>query len=110
LPSAACGRLSTKTLFATEDRATAEWRRFALLWRSQLDPTGWDGLVNALTVTRSRATPELEIHHGMAVNLTKPLEDFRTLDWLALQSQTDEAYSKLRLKKYSPTAALYDVT
>jgi hypothetical protein len=90
---AACGPLSTEALLTTEDQAVGEWRRFALLWRSQLDPAGWDGLVNAFTVTRNRAAPQLEIHPSMAINVTKPLESFRTLDWLTLQSQANKATS-----------------
>ena len=84
------GPLSTSALLAAGDRAPEEWRRLALLWKSQLEPVGWEGLVNAFTVTEKRGAPELRIHTGAGVNLAKPLEEFRTISWLAPPAQENQ--------------------
>ena len=85
----ACGPLSTDALLAAGERAPEEWRRLALLWKSQLEPIGWEGLVNAFTVTAKRGAPELNIHTGTGITLAKPLESFRTIGWLAPPAQED---------------------
>jgi len=38
---------SIKTLLTTGNFAMTEWRQFALLWKSQLDPAGWEGLASS---------------------------------------------------------------
>lgn len=80
---AADGPLEATTLFATQDRAADAWRRFALLWRSQLDPASWDGLINTLEVMRAPdgKASDLLIRYERS-RQTKPLEHFSTIDWL----------------------------
>ena len=41
-------------IFESKDRALSQWRSFAQLWQSQLDPASWDSLIDGLTVTRVR--------------------------------------------------------
>lgn len=60
------GRLRASELFAAPERCVESWQSWGLLWRSQLAPAGWDGLVNALSITRWGDTnePDLFIHRS----------------------------------------------
>ena len=76
--------LRGSALFGTEIGVVDTWRSFALLWRSQLEPAGWDGLINAVSVSRGSdsAARDLTISYGK-VRLTKPIEHFATVGWLS---------------------------
>ena len=71
------------TLFGTSS-PLASWRSFGLLWRSQLDPAGWDGLVSALHVTHAQqdSGPDVLISRG-APDLAGLLHRFGGVGWLA---------------------------
>ena len=85
------GALSGCTLFAA-DAPVEHWRSFALLWKSQLDPAGWDGLVNTFEVSRSLGygDPDFLIRQ-VGLRLTKPLETYDKVDWLAPQEAADSS-------------------
>ncbi|NEA28512.1 NACHT domain-containing protein [Actinomadura bangladeshensis] len=46
--------VSARELFPTAREPVAEWRRHALLWRSQFTGDGWPGLTRALQIERIR--------------------------------------------------------
>ena len=62
------GALSGRTLFAA-DAPVEHWRSFALLWKSQLDPAGWDGLVNP---SKSAARSATVIQTSLSAGRTSP--------------------------------------
>ena len=46
------GEITTGQLYPSSTDAVNRWRQAALLWRSQLTPEGWNGLVHTLKITR----------------------------------------------------------
>ena len=50
---AADGPLSASALLGGADRPVDAWRSFTLLWKSQLDPAGWDAMTSSLAVSPS---------------------------------------------------------
>ena len=93
---AASDPLRASTLFSAQDQAVDAWRRLALLWRSQLDPAGWDGLINTMEIIRA---PDGDISdliiRRRRLHLDKPLEYFRTVNWLASQQVNGQAGEQL---------------
>src|SRR5712691_2002912 len=48
----AAGELTGSSLFPGVRDPATEWRNLALLWRSQLPPDGWEGLISTLALDR----------------------------------------------------------
>jgi hypothetical protein len=46
------GQVNSASLFPASPDPVWEWRKLALLWRSQLPADGWEGLVNAVKLDR----------------------------------------------------------
>ncbi len=82
----------------------ASWRSFALLWRSQLDPAGWDGLISALQVTQAQqdSLPDLLISRG-APDLAGLLRHFADVGWL-IPPGPDGAPLTIRIEDTGATA------
>lgn len=86
--------LSTGELLASGDHASHDWQRLALLWKSQLEPSGWEGLIRVFTVSGNHRTPDLTIHRNNIQSPTEGLPSFQTIDWLSPESpaaQSDPA-------------------
>jgi hypothetical protein len=71
----ASGEVAGRALFPAADDPVSDWRRLALLWRSQLQEEGWDGLTRTITVLRVwsgdqrdirlvRSKPEQQLPHS----------------------------------------------
>jgi len=75
----AVGELRASALFEDKEEVIDQWRSFALLWRSQLDPAGWDALVNLLEVVhiQDRSRRDLIIRRPREARVP-PFELFRT--------------------------------
>lgn len=46
------GQVAGTSLFPGSSNPVEDWRKLALLWRSQLPAEGWDGLIDAVTLDR----------------------------------------------------------
>jgi hypothetical protein len=63
----AAGQVTGRSLFLATADPVAEWRKLALLWRSQLPPDGWAGLVYTLSlerVWRDDNQRDILVHYG----------------------------------------------
>lgn len=56
------GQLAGHDLFPAAIDPVAEWRKIALLWRSQLPPEGWSGLIDILEFDRTWQGKRRELH------------------------------------------------
>ena len=57
----ASGEVTGRDLFPTARDPAADWRQLTLLWRSQLQEEGWDGLIRTITVQRIWAGDQRDI-------------------------------------------------
>lgn len=48
----ACGEVTGTALFPATNNPAEDWRKLALLWRSQLPQEGWDGLMDGIALDR----------------------------------------------------------
>ena len=48
----ACGEVTGTALFPAANNPAEDWRKLALLWRSQLPQEGWDGLMDGIALDR----------------------------------------------------------
>lgn len=77
------GSLRASDLFGSRDRPVESWRPYALLWKSQLDPAGWDALISSLNVEQHSGGEMGDLTITLVnIRLTKPLEHFRTVEWM----------------------------
>ncbi|TDD31648.1 hypothetical protein E1287_25650 [Actinomadura sp. KC06] len=75
--------VSARELFPNAREPVTEWRRQALLWRSQLSTDGWRGLTGTLRVERIRAGEVRDLSIGVAARwLPEPIDPLWTFDYL----------------------------
>lgn len=79
------GEVRVSDLFP--DEPIPSWRRHAMLWKSQLSPSSWEGLVGALGLARTRSTAsdrrprDADLRVSFDSSIFPPKQDLADLGW-----------------------------